>query len=59
MKPVYGEEMRLAMSNALMRWRDSGFLQDFSDRDLAWLLIGALLALVAIWAVAHQRRRWF
>jgi len=55
------EEMRIAMSNALalMRWHDSRFLQDFSGRDLAWLLIGVLLAVVAIWAFSHRRRRWF
>jgi hypothetical protein len=53
--------MRIAMSNALalMRWHDSRFLQDFSGRDLAWLLIGVLLAVVAIWAFSHRRRRWF
>jgi len=55
------QEMRIAMSNALalMRWHDFRFLQDFSNRDLAWLLIGALLAGLAIWAFSHRRRRWF
>jgi hypothetical protein len=58
---VRREEMQIAMSNALalMRWRDSGFLRDFSGRDFAWLLIGVLLAVVAIWAISHRRRRWF
>jgi hypothetical protein len=55
------EEMRIAMSNALalMRWHDFRFLQDFSGRDFAWLLIGALLAVIAIWVFSHRRRRWF
>jgi hypothetical protein len=55
------EEMRIAMSNALalMRWHDIRFIQDFSGRDFAWLLIGVLLAVVAIWAFSHRRRRWF
>jgi hypothetical protein len=55
------EEMPIAMSNALalMRWHDFRFLQDFSNRDLAWLLIGALLAVVAIWAFSRRRHRWF
>jgi hypothetical protein len=44
---------------ALVRWRNSSFLQDFSGRDFAWLLIGVLLAVVAIWAISHRRRRWF
>ena len=53
--------MQFAMNNglALMRWRDPGFLQDFSGRDFAWLLIGVLLAVVAIWAFSHRRRRLF
>ena len=55
------KEMRIAMSNApaLMRWHDFRFLQDFSGRDFAWLLIGALLAGLAIWAFSHRRRRLF
>lgn len=58
---AWREEMRIAMSNslALMRWHDFRFLQDFSNRDLAWLLIGALLAGLAIWAFSHRRRRFF
>jgi LPXTG-motif cell wall-anchored protein len=53
--------MPIAMSNALalMRWHDFRFLQDFSNRDLAWLLIGALLAGLAIWAFSRRRHRWF
>jgi hypothetical protein len=49
------------MSNALalMCWRDFRFLQDFSGRDLAWLLIGASLALVVFWVISRRRRRWF
>jgi LPXTG-motif cell wall-anchored protein len=49
------------MSNglALMRWRDFRFLQDFSNRDLAWLLIGVLLAVAAMWVISRRRRRWF
>jgi hypothetical protein len=49
------------MSNALalMRWHDSGFLENFNGRDLAWLLIGALLALVVFWGISRHRRRWF
>jgi hypothetical protein len=55
------EEMRFAMSDALalMRWHELRFLQDFSGRDFAWLLIGVLLAVVAIWAYSHRRRRLF
>jgi LPXTG-motif cell wall-anchored protein len=54
-------EMRIAMSNALalMRWHDFRFLQNFSNRDLAWLLIGALLGGLAIWAFSRRRRRLF
>ena len=53
--------MRVAMSNALalMRWHDIRFIQDFSGRDFAWLLIGVLLAVIAIWVFSRQRRRWF
>jgi hypothetical protein len=42
-----------------MRWHDSRFLQDFSGRDFGWLLIGVLLAVIAIWVFSRQRRRWF
>jgi hypothetical protein len=53
--------MCFAMSNALalMSWHDFRFLQDFSGRDLAWLLIGAALALVVFWVISRRRRRWF
>ena len=53
--------MCIAMSNALalMHWHGFRFLQDFSSRDLAWLLIGAALALVAFWVISRRRRRWF
>jgi hypothetical protein len=55
------EKMRIAMSNglALMRWHDFRFLQDFSNRDFAWLLIGALLAVAAVWVISRRKRRWF
>jgi LPXTG-motif cell wall-anchored protein len=53
--------MQIAMRNALalMRWHDFRFFQDFSSRDFAWLLIGALLALLATWAYSRRRRRLF
>ena len=53
--------MCIAMSNALalMCWHDFRFLRDFSGRDLAWLLIGASLALVVFWVISRRRRRWF
>jgi hypothetical protein len=53
--------MRIAMCSALalMRWHNVRFLQDFSNRDLAWLLIGALLAVAAMWVISQRRRRWF
>ncbi|MGA2207746.1 MAG: hypothetical protein ABSG10_13545 [Terracidiphilus sp.] len=44
---------------ALMYWHDFRFLQDFSGRDLAWLLIGASLALLVFWVISRRRRRWF
>jgi hypothetical protein len=53
--------MRIAESNALalMRWHDFRFFQDFGSRDFAWLLIGVLLAVVAITIISRRRRRWF
>jgi len=58
---VRREEMCIAMSNALalMHWHDFRFLHDFSGRDLAWLLIGASLALLVFWVISRRRRRWF
>jgi hypothetical protein len=58
---VRREEMLIVASNALalIRWHDSGFLENFSGRDFAWLLIGALLAFVVFWGISRQRRRWF
>jgi len=54
--------MRIAMSNviALVLWRNFRFLDGgFTSRDFSWLVIGALLAAVLIWAFQRQRRRWF
>jgi hypothetical protein len=44
---------------ALVRWHGLSFLQDFSARDFAWMLVGALLAAALFWARSRQRRRWF
>jgi len=56
-----GEEMGIAMSNALalVRVHDVRFLQDFSNRDFAWLLIGVMLAVVVMWVISRRGRRWF
>jgi hypothetical protein len=59
---VRRKEMRIAMSNviALVLWRNFRFLDGgFTSRDFSWLVIGALLAAVLIWAFQRQRRRWF
>jgi hypothetical protein len=53
--------MGSAMSNALalMRWHDFRFLHGhLGGGDIAWLLIGVLLVVVAIWALSRRRRRW-
>lgn len=50
--------MALINLPALMRLNESRLLQEFNGRDLAWLLIGAALALVAFWAISRRRRRW-
>jgi hypothetical protein len=49
--------MHIAMTNtlALISWLDFKFLHgDFTGRDSVWLLIGFLLALAAISALATQ-----
>jgi uncharacterized membrane-anchored protein len=53
--------MRIAMGNALalMCWHGYRFLEDFSRRDFAWLMIGVVLAVVVIWGLSRRRRRWF
>jgi uncharacterized membrane protein len=53
--------MGIAMSNALalVRVHDVRFLQDFSNRDFAWLLIGVMLAVVVMWVISRRGRRWF
>ncbi|MGA3080967.1 MAG: hypothetical protein ABSD44_06255 [Terracidiphilus sp.] len=50
----------MAMINfvALMRLQGFHFFENFSSRDFAWLLIGVLLAVAAMWAIKRQRRRW-
>jgi hypothetical protein len=55
------DKMQIAMSNALalMNWREFRFLQNFSSRDLAWLVIGVLLAMGVMFLLSRQRRRWF
>ena len=57
---AWGEEMGIAMSNALalVRVHDVRFLQDFSNRDFAWLLIGVMLAVVVMWVISRRGRRW-
>jgi hypothetical protein len=55
-------EMGMAMCNALAlaRWRGyRSFDGNFTSNDLIWLLIGAALAVVVIWALRRGRRRWF
>jgi hypothetical protein len=49
------------MSFALMLMRIEGmrFLQDFSQRDLEWLVIGAVLGMLVMWLIRRQKRRWF
>ena len=49
------------MNLALMLVRIDGvrFLQDFSQRDLEWLVIGAVLGVLVMWLIGRQRRRWF
>lgn len=53
--------MKIETSNtlALLGLRMIRFIQDFSGRDFAWLLIGALMALLVFWVVSRRRRRWF
>jgi len=54
--------MGMAMCNALAlaRWRGyRSFDGNFTSNDLIWLLIGAALAVVVIWALRRGRRRWF
>jgi hypothetical protein len=54
--------MRIAMCNvlALAFGRDFRFLGGgFTSRDFSWLVIGALLAAVLIWAFQRRKRRWF
>ena len=53
--------MQIAMCNALalMNEREFRFLQNFSSRDLAWLVIGMLLAMGIMFVLSRQRRRWF
>jgi LPXTG-motif cell wall-anchored protein len=49
------------MSNllALMCWNDIRLFDNFSNRDFAWLLIGAALAVLVMWVISRRRRRWF
>jgi hypothetical protein len=53
-------QIEMCSTLALMRWHGFRFLfDDFSSRDFAWLIIGALLAVGFSWALAHRRRRGF
>jgi hypothetical protein len=58
---VRRKEMQIAMSYALalMCWQGFRYLQDFNSRDLFWLLIGVLLAVVTMVVISRRRRRWF
>jgi hypothetical protein len=53
--------MLIGMSNVLtlMCWQGYRFYQNFGSRDLAWLVIGVLLAAVVLWGYSRRRRRWF
>ena len=58
---VRRKNMQMAMSYALalMYWEGFRYLQNFSSRDLAWLVIGVLLAMGVMFLLSRQRRRWF
>ena len=53
--------MQIAMSHglALVSWSEVRLLRDFNGRDLTWLLIGVALAVVVMWVISRQGRRWF
>jgi hypothetical protein len=54
--------MQIELNNALalMSWQGYRFYQNFGSRDLIWLIIGVLLAVVAMWGYSRRRRRrWF
>jgi hypothetical protein len=56
--------MHFATSNilavlALMYWLAYRHYQIFGSRDLTWLLIRVLLAVVAMLGYSRRRRRWF
>jgi len=53
--------MLFATSNilALMYGYGYPFYQNFGSRDLTWMLIGALLAVVAMWLYSRRTRSWF
>lgn len=58
---VERKDMQIAMSYALalMCWEGFRYLQNFNSRDLFWLLIGVLLAVVTMVIILRRRRRWF
>jgi len=54
--------MGMAMSNALalVRWHGFRSLTEGDTQDkFIWLIIGAALAVVVMWAVSRRRRRFF
>ena len=53
--------MQIAMSYALelMWWEGFRYLQNFNSRDLFWLLVGVLLAVITMVVISRRRRRSF
>lgn len=58
---VERRDMQIAMSYALelMWWEGFRYLQNFNSRDLFWLLVGVLLAVITMVVISRRRRRWF
>lgn len=58
---VERKDMQIAMSYALelMWWEGFRYLQNFNSRDLFWLLVGVLLAVITMVVISRRRRRWF
>ena len=44
---------------ALVYWLGYPFYENFGSRDLTWLLIGVVLAVLVMFVYSRRRRRWF
>jgi hypothetical protein len=48
----------MSLALMVMNWMSFSFLEEFNQRDLEWLVIGAALTVAIMWVISRRKRRW-